>query len=206
MKKAATLAVIVVAATLLSACIGVESNVTFKADGSGVLKLEYRMSKMLTEAAEGGSAEVPLPASEEDFTTAIEGTPVKLLRISNREDEQDVYMGAELGFQKIEDITEIDDFDDMPMSLERSGGDFVFRQRISEGAGEGESEKGADEMEAMLKEMFQGYELVFVVTAPRKVKSHNLGELSADGRTVRYAMPVFEMSGLKEETVLTVVW
>ena len=208
MKKAGLLVLLVAAAFLVSACIGIESTVTFDKSGSGVAKFEYRMSKMLTEASEGGQAEVPLPVSEEAFELAVEGhSGLKIVGITSSETETDVLIGAEIAFDSIEAFTEVEDFNDMPMSLEKDGGDFVFKQVISEGMSESD-EAGAAEMEAMIKEIFQGqeYELAFVVNAPSRIKKRNFGELSSDGKTVRFAMPFFDFIGLKEETVLTVVW
>ena len=194
---------------LLSACIGVESNVTFKNDGSGTLKLEYRISKALIEMGKEGGGETPLPFSEEELREAVEGNPkVELLDLSQREDEQDVYIVSEFGFHRIEDFTDIQEFDDMPMSLERAGGENTFRMLISEGNGGGEetAEETDAELQAMFEQMFAGYEIIVVVNAPSPVKSHNLGELSPDGRTVRYSLPILDMEALEEQTVLTVVW
>ena len=76
--------------------------------------------------------------------------------------------------------------------------------------GTGPEEESAEEpnaeMQAMFEQMFAGYELIVVVNAPSRVKSHSLGELSSDGRTVRYSLPILDMQALKEETILTVVW
>jgi hypothetical protein len=195
---------------LLSACIGVESNVSFRNDGSGTLRLEYRISKALIEMGKESGGETPLPFSEEELREAVEGNPkVELLEVSQREDEQDVYIVSEFGFDRIEDFAEIEEFDDMPMSLERAGGDSTFRMLISEGNGGDEPEEAEEtdaELQAMFEQMFAGYEIIVVVNAPGPVKSHNLGELSSDSRTVRYSLPILELDALEEETTLTVVW
>jgi hypothetical protein len=195
---------------LVGACIGVESDVTFKNDGSGTLRLEYRISKALIEMGKEGEGETPLPFSEEEMRAAVEGNPkVRLTELSQREDEQDVYIVSEFGFDRIEDFADIEEFDDMPMTLERAGGQNTFRMLITEGNG-GADEESSDEtnaeMQAMFEQMFAGYELIVVVNAPSRVKSHNLGDLSSDGRTVRYSLPILDMEALEEETALTVVW
>ena len=58
----------------------------------------------------------------------------------------------------------------------------------------------------MMAQFFEGYELVFTVNAPAAVKEHNLGDLSSNGRSVTYAIPILDLSTLTEETVLTVRW
>ncbi len=65
-------------------------------------------------------------------------------------------------------------------------------------------------MDAASKEMmasfFEGYELSFEVNAPAEITFHNLGELSSNGKTVTYSIPLLEMDSLEEETVLEVRW
>jgi hypothetical protein len=129
------------------------------------------------------------------------------LEISQREDEQDLFIAAEFAFDRIEDFTEIDEFDDMPMTYVQTGGQSTFRMVISEGHEAGASDSEADpEMKAMLEQMFAGYELVVIVNAPKRIASHSLGELSADSRSVRYSLPILDMEDLAEETALTVTW
>ena len=201
-------------AILLSSCIGIKSSVLFNRDGTGTINMEYRISKMLTEMGEG-DADMPLPVSEEELKNALSGHPnLTLKKVSQREDDNDVYITSEIQFQKISEFTDIESFGQMPMSLEAEGGEYVFRQIISEGnepAGETEEgESDTEEMDAASKEMmaafFEGYELSFEVSAPTEVTYHSHGELSANRKTVTYSIPLLEMDALEEETVLEVRW
>lgn len=195
--------------TLLFSCIGVDSTVSFNRDGSGTMLLEYRISKMLTEMGEGDS-EAPLPLSEDEMKAAIESNPnLELKRVSQREDDQDVYITAEVGFKNIDDVTEVETFQDMPMSLEKSGGEYTYRQLISEGQSaeeQGEQQEMDAETKAMMAQFFEGYELSFTVKAPSTVTFHSMGELSADRKSVSYSIPLLDMNSLTEETVLEVKW
>jgi hypothetical protein len=202
-------------AVLLSSCIGIKSEVSFNRDGTGTIIMEYRISKMLTEM---GEADVPLPVSEEDMKTAVSGNPnLTLKKVSQREDEKDVYISSEIEFKEVSEFTDLESFAQMPMSLEEKGGEFIFRQTISEGESEGaspdeskEGESPPEEMDAASKEMmaafFEGYELAFKVNAPTEITYHSLGELSANRKSVTYSIPLLEMDSLKEETVLEVRW
>ncbi len=204
-------------AILLSSCIGIKSNVSFNRDGTGTINMEYRISKMLTEMAEG-EGDIPLPVSEEDMKTAVSGNPnLTLKKVSQREDEKDVYITSEIEFKEVSEFTDLESFGQMPMSLEEKGGEFVFKQRVSEGKSEAapsgetkEGESAPEEMDAASKEMmaafFEGYELSFKVNAPTEITYHNLGELSANRRSVTYSIPLLEMDSLEEETVLEVRW
>jgi len=202
-------------AILLSSCIGIKSNVSFNRDGTGTINMEYRISKMLTEM---GEADVPLPVSEEDMKTAVSGNPnLTLKKVSQREDEKDVYITSEIEFKNVSEFTDLESFGQMPMSLEEKGGEVIFTQMISEGKSEAappgetkEGESAPEEMDAATKEMmasfFEGYELSFEVNAPTEITYHNLGELSANRKSVTYSIPLLEMDSLEEETVLEVRW
>lgn len=211
MKRFLLLALVVL---LFSSCIGIESNVSFKNDGSSDIVFVYRISKMLTEMG-GEDTEIPLPVSEEELKASIADNPgLTLKKVSQREDDQDIYITAEIGFESIDEFTSLEDFSAMPMRLETRGGDTVFTQIISEGMGsdEGSEESSSgdaemeEQMQAMMQEFFQGYELIFVLNAPSPIKEYNLGELSGNGRSLTYVIPLLELTALKDETVLSVVW
>jgi hypothetical protein len=231
-RRIALAAMAAAAGLLLSSCIGVESRVTFHNDGSGVLKIEYRIAKSLTDLGKEGASQIPLPVGEEELRKALsDAKGVKLMGTSRREDEKDVYIAAEVSFNRIESLAEVEAFKDMPMSLERSGSDFVFRQVISgaaapqgadaaeaqapaAGAAAATAEAGAQaapaesdkELAAMFSTLLEGYELIFSVNAPRPIKSSSAGEISADRRTVTYRLPVEKVMDLPPETAFTVTW
>ena len=194
---------------LLSSCVGIKSTVTFNKNGGGSIVFEYRISKMLIEMG-GEDSEIPLPISEEDFRFAVaENTALKLNRVSQREDDEDLYITADVAFEKIEDLTGLDEFGAMPMKLERTrGNEVTFTQIISEGFPSGGDDDGEsmDEMMASMMAMFEGYELAFTVKTPAPVTYHNLGELSSNRRSVTYSISFVEIISLSEQTVLIVRW
>ena len=57
-------------AVALSSCIGVQSQLSLGRDGSGTLRISYRVAQFLREG-QG----LPLPASREDFQRAVEAEP-----------------------------------------------------------------------------------------------------------------------------------
>jgi hypothetical protein len=203
-------------ALLFSSCIGIKSSVTFNHDGTGTISMEYRISKMITEMGQG-EADVPLPISEEELSNAVSSNPdLTLKKVSQREDERDVYITAEVEFKEVSDFTDLESFEQMPMSLEQQGSEFIFKQRITEEKSEEEAaevkEEGAEtaEMDEEAKQMmaafFEGYELSFTVNAPTEITSHNLGELSPNRKSVTYTIPIMEMESLEGGTVLEVRW
>ena len=203
------------ASLLLSSCIGIESRATFRDDGSGVLKMEYRIARSLVDLGSQGGSSLPLPVDEEELREALsQARGLKLIAVHRRDDEKDVYIGAEIGFDRVEAIAEVDAFADMPMSLERSGDSFVFRQVLStadEQAAPGATDAAAaaesdKELSQMFAGMFAGYELAFSVSAPRPIRSHSAGELSADRKSVTWRLPLERVMELQKGTVFTVTW
>ena len=206
MKKILLLAAMVL---VLASCIGIESTVSFNGDGSGVVVMNYRISKMLTEMG-GEEAETPLPVTEEELRASLEEHPnLTVKSVTQTEDDNDILITTEVEFDRVEDFTDVAEFSEMPMNLEITSDGYIFTQVINEGAEEGAEASDPEEdaeMQAMMAQFFEGYELVFTVNAPAVVKEHNLGDLSSNGRSVTYAIPILDLSTLTEETVLTVRW
>ncbi|MBA7532529.1 hypothetical protein ES705_24755 [subsurface metagenome] len=75
---------------LLSSCIGIESRIKIKNDGSGQLTLKYRVSRLIThlESTETNGNVVPLPLSREEFERTVKNTDgLELVSYSRKEDE-----------------------------------------------------------------------------------------------------------------------
>ena len=200
---------------LVTSCVGIKSTVSFNRDGSGVIQFEYRISKMITELSSQSAdkkAEAPLPISEEELRGALANHPdLKLKKVTQREDERDVYITAEIEFAKIDEFTSVKSFNAMPMSLEKKGNEYIFRQYISKGesGGEGKEGENAEPDEAtkqMMASFFEGYELSFTVNSPSAITYNNLGEVSPDKKSLSYSIPLLELNSLKQETVLEVRW
>lgn len=61
-------------------------------------------------------------------------------------------------------------------------------------------------MQAMLKSLVAGYEVSYTVTAPKPIRAHSVGELSADGKTVHYSIAMSDYMDLKQPVMLEVKW
>ena len=66
---------------------------------------------------------------------------------------------------------------------------------------------GQDEaMTAMIKSLMAGYSIQYSVSAPKKIVSHSVGELSADGKTVTFSLPMADYMDVKEPIQFEVKW
>ena len=198
---------------LLVSCIGIDSTVQFKRDGSGILYLQYRFSRELTDLG-GLEGDVPFPVTEEDFHFAMEGKEgLKLRKYKRKMDEEDITIHAEILFESIDTFSSLAGFQDMPMSLTKQDGEYVFQQKIVEArieedaAAQTSAESGpAIPDEELLALFFEGYEMSFTVRAPSRITYHSLGELARNEKSVTYAIPLLELNRQTEALVLTVKW
>lgn len=191
--------------TYLSSCIGIESRIDLRADGTGTLTLSYRVSQFMKNIDVGREDKrLPLPVSAEDFrrtAAGIEG--LRLATVEQREDEQDVHIRAVLEFDDLEALNALGPESGLGLSFARSGEDRVLRQQIAPAA---EPEMIPESSFRMVEEFFAGYELVYTISAPGAIKRHTLGELSEDGRSVIYTVTVPQLLRAVEPVVLEVVW
>ena len=195
----------VIIVALLSSCIGIESDIRIRQDGSGVLTLSYTVSQFIKNIDAGRSEkQLPLPVNEEEFRRSAESIEgLRLTDLKEREDEENIYIQAELEFDSVEAVNALGREGQLGITLETQGGTTTFSQLIYEGQ-QGE-EIGEDSLE-MIQTFFEGYELVYSVTVPAEVRDHTLGELSPDGRTVTYSVTVPEILTSSEPLVLQVIW
>ncbi|MBN1834501.1 MAG: hypothetical protein JW820_01560 [Spirochaetales bacterium] len=193
------------ASLLLASCIGIESGLVLRADGSGTLILSYKISQYMKNIDVGRDDErLPLPVSQEDFLRTVEGIEgLRLADLDQREDEENVYIRAILEFTRLEALNALSPDPGLGLSLTTAGGETVFRQTI---APAGNPEELSEDSRALVEEFFSGYELAYRLTAPSAVLRHNLGELSEDGRSVSYNVTVPQLLQTPEPVILEVAW
>lgn len=195
----------VVIVVLLSSCIGIESDIRIRQDGSGVLTLSYTVSQFIKNIDAGRSEkQLPLPVNEEEFrrsADSIEG--LSLTDLKEREDEENIYIQAELEFDSVEAVNALGREGQLGITLETQGATTTFRQLIYEGQ---QGEEITEDSLEMIETFFEGYELVYSVTVPAEVRDHTLGELSPDARTVTYTVTVPEILKTSGPLVLEVTW
>ena len=197
--------ILILTVVLLSSCIGIESEILLRQDGTGVLTLSYQISQFMKNIDAGREEkQLPLPVNEEEFIRTAEGIEgLRLTDIDEREDEENVYIRAELEFDSVDAVNALGRAGQIGITLENRGDTNMFRQVIFAGQ---EGEEITEDSLEMLETFFQGYDLVYAIILPTPVQSYTLGELSADGRTVTYTTTVPEILKASQPLVLEVVW
>jgi hypothetical protein len=199
------LCVPVVIVVLLSSCIGIESEIRIRQDGSGVMTLSYTVSQFIKNIDAGRSEkQLPLPVNEEEFRRSAERVEgLRLTNLVEREDEENVYIQAELEFDNVEAVNALGREGQIGITLESRDGTTTFRQVIYEAP---QGQDISEESLEMIKTFFEGYQLVYSVTAPAEVRDYSLGVLGPDGRTVSFTITVPEILKAPEPLILEVVW
>ncbi len=191
----------------LNSCLGAKIHTSFNRDGSGSILMEFKISQIFYQmgAAEGGKSD-SIPLSADQLREDLGEQPgVSVREVSEEVGEEFNLIRAVIDFENFVALEETDVLGDAVLTHE--GKRWIFRQKIAD-ATEPSDEQVSEEELAQMKPFFEGYEISFVVTAPKTIVSYNMGELSADGRTVTYTVPTLEMNmlGNTEELVMEVIW
>jgi len=200
------LVVVCCALALLTSCIGIDSRMTIRDNGSGTLALTYRVSQLVTElgVSSTGHSAIPLPLSRADFDRALAATEgkVRLTAFDRSENDKDITIRAQLAFDSVDALAKIDAFHDAELKLASQGSDHTFSQLVARAP----RQPLTDDSKRMLDALFEGYDLSFVVEAPRPIKDSTLGTLSSDKRTLSYTTSVKDALSTARDLVLSASW
>lgn len=192
----------------LFSCLGMENQYSINSNGSGRLVFQYRVSQMFKSTAEEdaeGAEQPPLPITKEEVEkkfSSVKG--LKVISISQWEDESDIYVTGEVEFVSVNALNSCSLFEDMPVAMVQAAGKTTFVQEIAQEK-EAFTEEDREALD-LYSSFFEGYELVFSVSAPKKIISVNRGEISADGRSMTYRISMVDYIQLTEKTELRVTW
>jgi hypothetical protein len=211
MKKARFISILLLAAAilLLGSCLGVEMDLKINRDGSGTADMAFHISQIFFQL-DPESQDVPVPITKEEMEASYAGVDgITVLDVTEEDMEEKKIITASLKFNSVEALTGGDQEMFEGAVLEKEGDRTIFRTILKEAAEDGmEAEESNVEQEEMVKQYFAGYSFVYRVQAPSKIRSHSIGELSADGKTVTYEMPMYEFNSMKnsEPLVMELSW
>ena len=113
--------ILCIASVFIMSCVGIDSKVTIKEDGSGTLLLSYRVSQLVADLGTTTSEKgiVPLPLAKVDFERSLQATQgkVRLTRFERTENEKDISIRAELSFDSLDALAQVDAFHDAELKL-----------------------------------------------------------------------------------------
>lgn len=190
---------------LLSSCITVNERLSINTDGSGTVQLSYQIARIALDLPSSGSVRtIPLPASPNDFASAVRKVKgLTLTSFTPEETPAGVGATAGIAFTGVADLSQVlGASSGMGFNLVQNGGSTLFRQTIYPGNPKGVSV----ETLALVKNLFGTERLVFSLRAPAAIQSTNLGTLSRDGRTASYTTTVPDIIQARRPVVWEVRW
>jgi hypothetical protein len=191
---------------LFISCLGIENTYTINDNGSGRMVFQYRISQMFKslgkQEAQEEKKDVPFPITKAELEKSISKVEgLKVVSVTQWEDESDVYIKGEIEFVNIETLNKSEMLSGMPISFSRDGEMTTFAQVIME-----KRDPVDEESLKSYESMFEGYMIILQVNAPRTIISANLGEISPDGRSVTYKISMADFMKMTARTELRVIW
>lgn len=206
-KKSVFIAFSVLIIVSLSSCIGVNSNVSIRQNGSGTIQLEYRLSRMFEALGklDGNEKQLPLPVGRTDFERTVNRVPgLALTAYSTSQDEKDLLVKAELSFTSLDALVGFLDAAGQDVRLVSDGGNRTMGLVLVRGI------KHVDaDLESLVKTLFAGYtiDMRFNFPATPTVSTvGNIGQAAVTGTSARYTSPVTDLVLSSEPVELRLSW
>jgi hypothetical protein len=200
------IAALCLASVLLVSCVGIDSALTIRDNGSGTLVLTYRVSQLVADLGDSRSEKgiVPLPLSRSDFERSLEGAKgkVRLARFDRSENEKDITIRAEIVFESLNALSQVEAFRDAELKTTSSGSRHTFSQLIARAPEEPVSEDTL----RMIDSFFDGYNLTFAIEVPLPIQANSLGTVSANKRVLTYTTSIKDIERTKSDIVLSLGW
>lgn len=204
-------------AVFLSSCIGVQSEITIKENGSGTISLEYRISGLMDSLGklDGNEGMPPLPVGKADFERTIARVQgLKILSFSTASEGGDTLIRAKLEFSTIDALREF-----LGASVVRAGSGSRGeggQNRLSLNFGGGSPEYG--ELSDFLRAACEGYNLAFIINLPGEARvswsdgqggvlaSAPLGSLSVQRGRVSFSAPIYDLAVSPSPVIMELSW
>jgi hypothetical protein len=200
------LVILCLSVIMLSSCVGIDSRLTVRDNGSGTLELTYRISQLVADLgiASTGKSVVPLPVSRPDFERALAASngKVRLTRFDRAEDQKDITIHADLAFDSVDALARIAAFQEADIKWAADGARRTFSQTVAHAP----RQPLTDDSRRMLETLFDGYDMNFVIVAPQPIQTAALGSLSADKRTLSYKTTIKDIMTTTQDLVLSARW
>lgn len=213
------------AAFVMMGCVSMTQNIAFNADGSAKVALDMWVDDLsrwgagaagtdstagtaatAATAAPPPTAESP-PAPEQPPEISDEMGPAfanipgvsieeNWAKFEGEGENRKTHTRLVMAVDKIERLNKIGVFKDTTLSCAKKSGKLVFAQKmINENKKKEETSPDTDQM---MRELFKGYTMTYVVTMPGEVKQTN-GTLGEDKRTITWQWSLYDFS--KMETI-----
>jgi hypothetical protein len=200
-----------VCALLFFSCIGTGSTINIRSDGSGTIKLEYRLAKELEGLGklDGNERWLPVPVGKADLERTVDRVKgLKLVSFSFKEDGKDIVYSARLDFDSPRALTGFLDASgrQVELDMEKRRLTFIFT--------------GTENPEAGFRDMvvssFAGYSFSLGLVMPAAVslrwldengtETRNPGTWSLNGAALDFSSPMADLVLLEKTCAMEITW
>jgi len=203
-------------AVVLNSCLGVSADITIKADGSGKIALEYRVSQELESLGrlDGNESRPAVPVGRTDFERTAARIPgLKLSGYSSRDVRKasggsDLVTKATLDFKDTNALLTFLDSTGSRAALVHDGTGSLLRLTVLEPSGM----VTAPDLPSLLRQISEGYEFSISFSLPRNASvvmipsSVPAAKLVSNGKKVSFSISTGELLSLKEGVGLEIRW
>jgi hypothetical protein len=205
-----------VAAVVLNSCLGVSADITIRADGSGRIALEYRVSQELESLGrlDGNEGRPAVPVGKIDFERTVARIPGLRLsgysskNVRNASGGGDLVTKATLDFKDSGALLAFLDSTGSHAALVRDGEGSLLRLTVLEPS-KGVSDSG---LLSLLRESSEGYDFSISFNLPGNARvgmipaSVPAAKLVSNGKKVSFSISMGELLNLKEGLALEIRW
>ena len=205
-----------VIAVILNSCLGVSADITIKADGSGKIALEYRVSQALESLGRlDGNEKMPaVPSGKIDFDRAVSRIPgLKLSGYSSKNAQNasggsDLVTSAGLDFKDTGALLAFLDVTGSNAVMVQEGQGSLLRLNLLDPS---DNVTNPDLLK-LLKEISNGYYLNISFTLPKNAGIKTLpadvpaAKLISGGNKASFSIGMGELLSLKDGLALEIRW
>jgi hypothetical protein len=206
------------AAVVLNSCLGVSTDITIKADGSGRIALEYRVSGALESLGrlDGNEGKPVVPVGKTDFERSVARIPgLKLSKYSSKEIRNnsggsDLVTKVTLDFKDTSALLAFLDSAGSRASLVRAGEGTLLRLILIEP--EPSETVTNPDLLSLLREISEGYDFSLSFSLPGNASIEMIpssvpaAKLVPNGKKVSFSIGLGELISLKEGLILEIRW
>jgi len=186
---------------LLTSCFGVDFEIALNADGSGIITLEYRVSRAFDAIGrlDGNARWNTIPVGLSDFERSLERLPnIRLLSFAAAEDARDKIITARMEFLSIEGLLEFLDATGQRTSLSANGNENSLILTLNEGFS-----VSSPELALLLASVSSGYSVRLGMRFPGEGNMEvsdnqgrliqEAGEIERDGSRIFASFPLYQV-------------
>lgn len=187
------------------ACVGIDARIDIAANGSSIVNVEYRVSKMvqamgrLNDDSEG---QLPLPVGREDVQRSIENMPgSRLISFSSKEDEEDTLYSMRLGFDSLQALANYLSANGQRAHVQKNSDTQSLSIQIAQ-----DSPPLDGELLNLIENVFQDYIIRLQIHTPTPLSSTGAEVHMSDSRTAVFTSPVASLMQKTRAETWLITW